>query len=159
MMKKEAICSELERMVTEKNGTLGQLRELQRSFHSIGFVPRQSMASIKSRFSAAMDKFLGSLEQVSQEDKDKAMLEIQLENLKTDPDASHKIHTREQVLRKKITKAENDIATLKNNLEFFARSKSKNADELRADVNAKIDASAQELVQLKSQLKLLKAAM
>ncbi len=159
LLKKEAICSELERMVAEKTGTLGQLRELQRSFHAIGFVPRQSVNSIKARFTIAMDKFMGSLEQVSQEDKDKAMLEIQLENLKSDPDASHKLHTREQALRKKIAKSENDLATLKNNLEFFARSKSKNADELRADVNAKIEASTQELVQLKRQLKLLKAAM
>ena len=145
-------------MIAEKTGTLGQLRELQRNFQAIGFVPRQMMAPIKSRFSVAIEKFLASLDQVPQEDKDKAILEIQLENLKTDPDASHKIHLKEQALRKRIVKAENDLAILKNNLEFFVRSKSKNADQLRADFNEKIETSTQELIQLKGQIKLLKAA-
>jgi hypothetical protein len=156
LLKKEAICAELERMTEEKTGTLGQLRELQRSFQSIGFVPKQSVVSIKHRFSAAMDKFMANL-QVSQQEKDSAILEIQLENLKTDPDASHKIHQREQGLRKRIQKAENDLAILKNNLEFFGRSK--NAEKMKAEFNEKIEASAAELVQLKNQLKQLKAAL
>ena len=155
-MKKEAICATLEQMIADKTGTLGQLRELQRSFQSIGFVPRNMMGPIKSRFTAAMEKFLSSLDQVPQEEKDKLVLEIQLENLKTDPDASHKIHLKEQALRKRIQKSENDLATLRNNLEFFGRSK--NADKMRAEFNEKIDASTMELTQLKSQLKLLKAA-
>jgi hypothetical protein len=158
LLKKEAICSELERMVTEKTGTLGQLREMQRSFHAIGFVPRTAMNGIKNRFSTATEKLMASLPEVSQEDKDKAMLEIQLENMKTDPDASHKLHVREQTLRKQVTKAESDLATLKNNLEFFARSKGKNAEDLRADVNQKIEAAAAELAKLKSQLKVLRTA-
>ena len=155
-MKKEAICATLEQMIADKTGTLGQLRELQRSFQSIGFVPRNMMGPIKSRFTTAMEKFLSSLDHVPQEEKDKLVLEIQLENLKTDPDASHKIHLKEQALRKRIQKSENDLATLKNNLEFFGRSK--NADKMRAEFNEKIDASTMELTQLKSQLKLLKAA-
>ncbi len=156
LLKKEAICTELEKMTSEKTGTIGQLREMQQSFQSIGFVSRQMMAPIKSRFSTAMDKFLASLEQVPQDEKDKLVLEIQLETLKTDPDASHKIYLREQALRKRIIKSENDLSILKNNLEFFGRSK--NADKMRAEFNEKIDAGTQELVQLKGQLKLLKAA-
>ena len=156
LLKKETICMELEKMITEKTGTLGQLRELQRSFQAIGFVPRHAVSSIKSRFSVAMDKFMATLE-VSKEDKDQAMLEIQLENLKTDPDASHKIYVREQALRKRIIKAENDLAVLRNNLEFFGRSK--NAEKMKAEFNEKIEGSTAELVQLKSQLKQLKAAM
>ncbi|HQQ82843.1 MAG TPA: DUF349 domain-containing protein [Cyclobacteriaceae bacterium] len=158
LAKKEAICSELERMVNEKTGTLGQLKEMQRSFHAIGFVPRTAMNGIKNRFNTATEKLMTSLSEVSQEEKDKAMLEIQLENMKSDPDAAHKLHAREQTLRKQITKAENDLATLKNNLEFFARSKGKNAEDLRADVNQKIEAAAAELVKLKSQLKVLRSA-
>ena len=104
----------------------------------------------------AMDKFMATLE-ASKEDKDQAMLEIQLENLKTDPDASHKIHVREQALRKRIIKAENDLAVLRNNLEFFGRSK--NAEKMKAEFNEKIEGSSAELVQLKSQLKQLKAAL
>ncbi|NOT76412.1 MAG: DUF349 domain-containing protein [Cyclobacteriaceae bacterium] len=154
--KKEAILSEIERMVNEKTGTLGQLKEMQRSFQSIGFVPRNAVNSIKARFNAATDKFIASLEQVSQEDKDKFVLETQLENIKTDPDAAQKIYQKEQALRKKIQKAENDVATLRNNLEFFGRSK--NAEKMKADFTAQIDASNAEVAQLKAQLKMLRQA-
>ena len=156
LQKKQAICSTLEEFIVNKSGNLSLLKELQRTFHAIGFVPRNEMISIKARFSSAMDKFIASLDQVSQEDKDTAALEIQLENLKTDPDASQKIYQREQVLKKKISKAENDLATLKNNLEFFGRSK--NAEKMKAEFGDQMNALSAELAQLKSQLKVIKAA-
>ena len=119
-------------------------------------MPIDSKPVIKARFTAAMDKFLASLDQVSQDEKDNAMLEIQLENLKSDPDASHKIHQREQTLKKRIAKAENDLAILKNNLEFFGRSK--NASKMKEEFAEQIKAGTEELEQLKKQLKVIKAA-
>ncbi len=157
LVKKEAICEQLEKMIEEKTGTLGQLRELQRSFQSIGFVSRNSVNSIKARYNSAVDKFMSSIENVSQQEKDKFVLETQLENIKSDPDAAQKIYQREQTLRKKIQKAENDVAILRNNLEFFGRSK--NAEKMKADFTAQIEASTAEVAQLKAQLKMLKAAL
>ncbi len=156
MARKEAICFEMEKLTEEKTGTLDQVRAYQKQFHAIGFVPRQSVAPIKQRFAAAMDRFMASLA-VSQADKDKVMLEIQIENIKTDPDAGHKIQLKEQGLRKRIQKAENDMAILKNNLEFFGRSK--NAEKMKAEFTEKIEESAKEVAQLKSQLKVLRAAL
>jgi hypothetical protein len=52
---------------------------------------------------------------------------------------------------RKIQTLENDIATYRNNLEFFA--KSKNADKLRQDVEAKIQAAEKELKALKDAAK------
>jgi len=157
LMKKEAIISEVERMSNEKTGTLAQLKEWQRSFTLIGFVPRNSVNSVKVKFNAAIDKLIASLESVSQEEKDKFVLETQIENIKTDPDAANKIYRKEQDLRKKIQKAENDVATLRNNLEFFGRSK--NAEKMKADFTAQIEASNKEVAQFKAQLKLLRAAV
>ncbi len=85
------------------------------------------------------------------------MLDIQLENMKSDPDAVYKLQQREQGLRKRIQKEENDLTLLKNNLEFFGRSK--NADKMRAEFGAKISASETEIAGLKSQLKQLRAAL
>lgn len=53
--------------------------------------------------------------------------------------------------RRKIQTLENDIATYRNNLEFFA--KSKNADKFRQDVEAKIQSAEKEIVKLKEQAK------
>ena len=155
LAKKKAICVELEVIINDKNGSLEKLKELQRSFHAIGFVPRDAV-DVKSRFSSLFQKALASLEQVSQEEKDQAMLEIQLENLKTDPDAVFKIQQKEQGLRKRIQKEENDLAILKNNLEFFGRSK--NASKVKAEFGEKVSAAETMLSQLKQQLKQLRAA-
>ena len=49
--------------------------------------------------------------------------------------------------KRKIQALENDIATYRNNLEFFA--KSKNADKFRQDVEAKIQSTEKEIAKLK----------
>jgi hypothetical protein len=53
--------------------------------------------------------------------------------------------------KRKIQNLENDIATYRNNLEFFA--KSKNADKFRQDVEAKIQSAEKEIAKLKEQAK------
>jgi len=157
LAKKESLCAELEAMITEKTATLDILKERQRSFQNIGFVPRAAAGEIKSRFSTLFQQAMASVENVSQADKDQAMLELQLEAIKSDPDATYKLQQREQGLRKRIQKEENDLALLKNNLEFFGRSK--NADKMRAEFGAKISASEGEIASLKKQLKQLRAAL
>ena len=54
-------------------------------------------------------------------------------------------------VKRKIQNLENDIATYRNNLEFFA--KSKNADKFRQDVEAKIQSTEKEIAKLKEQAK------
>lgn len=154
LLKKVAICEKLEGLIAEKNATLEVLNDLQKQFNSIGFVPKHAMVSIKNRFAASTEKFFASMDNVSTDEKDRAMLEIQLNNLKNDPDAERKIFQKEQTIRKKITKVENDLAVLINNLEFFGRSK--NAEKLKEEFNEKIKESNGHLVELKGQLKMLK---
>jgi len=154
LVKKIAICEKLEALIAEKTGTLDVLNDLQKQFNAIGFVPKQAVVSIKNRFSAATEKFFASLDHVSSDEKDRALLEIQLNNLKNDPDADRKIFQKEQTIRKKISKVENDLAVLINNLEFFGRSK--NADKLKEEFNEKIKESNGHLIELKGQLKMLK---
>lgn len=154
LKEKEAVCSELERLAADKTGTLQQLTELRKKFNALGFVPKKSINGIKARFNEAVDKFLSTLD-LSQDDKERALLEIQLGNLKNDPDADRKIYHKEQAIRKRISKAENDIAILRNNLEFFGRSK--NAEKFKEEFNARIEEANGHLIQLKNQLKLLRS--
>ncbi len=153
LREKEIICAELEKLTAEKTGTLSQLAVFQNKFNSFGFVPKKSINEIKVRFNAAVEKFLASIE-LTPDEKDRAILEIQLGNLKNDPDADRKLYQKEQIIRKRITKAENDIAVLRNNLEFFGRSK--NAAKFKEEFNAKIAESNDHLIQLKNQLKMLR---
>lgn len=156
LVKKEALCTELEQLIAGKNATIDVLKEKQRAFQAIGFVPRNATGDIKAKFSRLFQQAMATIE-VSQADKDKAMLELQLETIKSDPEAGYKLQQREQGLRKRIQKEENDLAVLKNNLEFFGRSKS--AEKMKAEFGEKISAAEAEIASLKAQLKQVRAVL
>lgn len=156
LAKKEAICQELEQLTGKPDTTLDQLKERQHAFKAIGFVPRAQAGEIKSRFTSIFQRAMSGLP-IAQAEKDKAMLEIQLETMKSDPEAAFKLQQREQGLRKRIQKEENDLALLKNNLEFFGRSK--NAEKMKAEFGEKISAAEAEIQNLKAQLKQVRAVL
>lgn len=151
---KEAVIEEI-KAGSDGSGSLEKLQELQVRFNELGFVPRHAMASIKSRFSEAVAKYIESIPGLNPIERDQAALEVQLNGLKGDPQAERKLFHKEQNLRKQIQKAEHDLVTLQNNLEFFGRSK--NALKLREEFNEKITVASENLKQLKKQLKLLKS--
>jgi len=154
LKKKEALIEELLQAAREGTGTLEALQQFQVQFNAIGFVPKNVMSSVKSRFSEATSKYIESIGGLNAVEKERISLESELTNLRNDPQGERKLYNKEQALRKQITKAENDLAVLRNNLEFFGRSK--NAEKLKEEFNGKIEEAHQHLIQLKNQLKLLK---
>ncbi len=153
LQQKDALCQELETMTAGKTGTAEQLQDIVERFNSIGFVPKKNINDSKNRFKTAVDQFIARLD-LSADEKDRLSLEVQLGNLRNDPQGERKLYQREQGIRKRISKIENDIATLKNNMEFFGRSK--NAAAYKAEFAQQIDAATVQLNALKGQLKLLK---
>jgi hypothetical protein len=151
---KTAICEELEKHLADGTATVELLRVLQDRYNTVGFVPRKDISTIKMRYHEAVEKFVASIPDLTEDERSRVMLENQLSDLKKDPMADRKIYQKEQSIRKKIMKAENDIALWKNNLEFFGRSQ--NADRVRDEFNDKIRATSEHLKELKQQLKLLR---
>jgi hypothetical protein len=151
---KEAICTELEKHVNENTATREVLKEIEERFSQIGFVPRKDINAIRNRYHAVVEKFTHAIQGLSEQDKSRLLLENQLLDLKNDPMSGQKIYQKEQAIRKKIQKVENDIALWRNNLEFFGRSK--NADKYKEEFNEKINTATDSLKQLKEQLKLLR---
>ena len=84
-------------------------------------------------------------------------MEVELGDLLGSKNSEQAIYGKEQNLRKQIQHLENDVSLWKNNLEFFAHSKSKNADDLRKDVNQKIEKGEARIVSMKAQLKVLRS--
>ncbi|HEU5292199.1 MAG TPA: DUF349 domain-containing protein [Cyclobacteriaceae bacterium] len=154
LKQKEAICAELEKHIADKTATRELLKEIEERFNQIGFVPRKDINTIRNRYHEAVQKFTNSIEGLSEEDKSRLVLENQLHDLKNDPMGGQKIYHKEQAIRKKILKVENDIAVWRNNLEFFGRSK--NADKYKEEFNEKINTATDSLKELKAQLKLLR---
>jgi len=151
---KEAVCAELEKHIAENTASPSMLKELEGKFNQIGFVPKKDITSIRKRYHEAAQKFTSSIQGITEDEKNQLLLENELADLKNDPMSGQKIFQKEQAIRKKISKVENDIATLRNNLEFFGRSK--NADKYKEEFNGKIKEADESLKQLKQQLKLLR---
>ena len=154
LQEKDALCKELEDLGATRMGTPEQLQSIVERFNAIGFVPKKSINDSRNRFKAAVDQYIALLSGLSEDDKERLSLEVQLGNLRNDPQGERKLYQREQTIRKRISKIENDIATLRNNMEFFGRSK--NAEAYKAEFAQQIDAATAQLNALKGQLKLLK---
>lgn len=151
---KTAICEELEKHTAEGTASAEMLRDLQDRYNTVGFVPRKDITGMKSRYQEAVEKFVAAIPGLTEDERSRVMLENQLSDLKKDPMGDRKIYQKEQAIRKKISKAENDIALWKNNLEFFGRSQ--NADKVRDEFNEKIRTATEHLKELKQQLRLLR---
>jgi hypothetical protein len=154
LKQKEQICTELETHAAQGTAAPNLLRMLQDKYNAIGFVPRNNINSIRQRYHEAVEKFVNAIQGYNEDDKSKLMLENQISDLKNDPMAERKIFQKEQAIRKKISKVENDISLWRNNMEFFSRSS--NADKVRDEFNEKIQSATEHLKQLKEQLKMLK---
>jgi hypothetical protein len=152
LTKKEEIISRINDMAQSGAGTADQVRDLQNQFLSIGFVPKQFVASIKARFTDSLQKALASLP-LEEDDKAQVALEVQLEGYRNNPQGERKLVHKEQHIRKQIAKAENDLAVLQNNLEFFGRSK--NAEKMKEEFGLKIKEANDHLMHLKKQLQLV----
>ncbi len=155
LKKKESIIDGLLIAVKEGTGNREALHQMQLQFASIGFVPKSAMASVRSRFNEATSKYIELVGNLNPTEKNSITLEAELTNLRNDPQAERKLFNKEQTLRKQITKAENDLAVLRNNLEFFGRSK--NAEKMKGEFSSQIEEANQHLMELKKQLKLLKS--
>ncbi|MBL3655955.1 DUF349 domain-containing protein [Fulvivirga sediminis] len=156
LKKKEEICDKIEALANGETEDLDTLRGLQDQYMEIGFVPRKSITKIKNRYTEVVDKYLNSIKGLSKEEKTEIKLENQVNKLLNSPNADQKLYRKEQTLRKQIGKIENDIAVWKNNLEFFASSKT--ADKLKDEFNAKIKAATDELKVLKKELRMVRTA-
>lgn len=152
---KEQICEELEQHASQGTAAPNLLRTLQDKYSSIGFVPRNNINAIRARYHEAVEKFVNAIEGYNEDDKSKLMLENQISDLRNDPMAERKIYQKEQAIRKKISRVENDISLWRNNLEFFGHSS--NADKVREEFNEKIQTATEQLKQLKEQLKLIRS--
>lgn len=153
---KLAICEEIEKMAKEKSDDLDAFRELRDKYLDLGFVPRKNISEIKSKYAEAVDKYINSLEGISNEDRQRIRLENQLNRIAQGPNADQKLYRKEQSIRKQISKVESDIALWKNNIEFFADSKT--ADKMKDEFHEKIESAQHQLKSLKQQLKIVRTA-
>lgn len=127
------------------------LKEIQRRWMEIGFVPAKDKDSIQKEFKAVIDAKFDKLRGSDRERKISSFK--QRVNTIKDSGNNRKVSSEKEKLQSKIKNIESDITIWENNIGFF--SMSKNADKLMADVEKKIEKARAEIALIKEQISIL----
>ncbi len=149
LVAKQDICTQIEALASAGSKDTDQLKELSEKYSDIGFVPKNAIKSISQRFDKAVSHFVEKAD-VDEQQQHELKVETELISMKNSPGADRKMYNKENQLRKRIGRLEDDVALWKNNITFFASSKQ--ADKLKADFEQRIEDATNELSDLKAQL-------
>lgn len=151
---KKEIIDQIKQLTKDADNHLEDIKDKSIEFAKIGFVPRKDIKTIKDGFSEAIDAFMHALT-LPEDEKRALRMEVELGDILASKNSDKMLYHKEQSIRKQIHQIENDVALWRNNLEFFAQSKT--ADNLRDEVNEKIEKAENRIASLKGQLKILRS--
>jgi vacuolar-type H+-ATPase subunit I/STV1 len=151
---KIAVIDELEKFEpgADVQAAFERLKELQRKWTEIGFVPFNKKDEITNKYRNALNKEFDKLK-IGDDDKSILKYKTKLENLKTNPKALRKIRNEREKFFTKIKQLENDIVLWENNIGFFA--KSANADTMIREVEEKIENAKKMIKTLEEKVKMI----
>lgn len=151
---KEAIIAELENFDTSTGvqAAFERLKELQKKWTDIGFVPFNMKEEITNRYRTALNKQFDRLK-IGEDDKNILKYRNKLDNLRTNPKASRKVRNERDKFVTKIKQLEGDIVLWENNIGFFA--KSTNAEAMIREVEDKIQNAKNMIKMLEEKVRLI----
>jgi len=151
---KQAIIEELEKFEagSDVQAAFERLKDLQRRWTEIGFVPFNRKDEINNRYRNALNKEFDKLK-IGDEDKSILKYKTKLDSLKANPKATRKIRNERDKFFTKIKQLENDIVLWENNIGFFA--KSPNADHMIKEVEEKIENARKMIRTLEEKVKMI----
>ena len=151
---KLSIIEELEKFEPglDVQGAFDRLKDLQRKWTDIGFVPFNMKDEITNKYRDILNREFDKLK-IGDDDKSILRYRSKLDNLKTNPKASRKVRNERDKFFTKIKQLESDIVLWENNIGFFAKSAS--ADTLRREVEEKIDNAKKMIKTLEEKVKMI----
>ena len=151
---KLGIIEELEKFEpgTDVQAAFERLKELQRRWTEIGFVPFNKKEEITNRYRNALNKEFDKLK-IADEDKSILKYRTKLDNLKTNPKASRKVRNERDKFFTKIKQLESDIVLWENNIGFFAKSAS--AETMIREVQEKIENAKKMIKTLEEKVRMI----
>lgn len=149
LQRKLALLDEME-AADVRSGGYEVIRDFQRRWGEIGFVPIKQKDAVQKRYKAAVDALFDTL-RGSERDRSMNRFRDKVSTLRAA--GGNRLRSERERLYNKVRQMEQEIALLENNIGFFA--KSKNAEALVADVKAKIDRAREEMAAAVEKVKLL----
>ncbi len=139
LRKKLALLDEMQ-AADVKEGGFDMIKDFQRRWSEIGFVPIKQKEAVQKRYKEAVDAMFGVL-RGTERDRSMNRFKERLQTMKSSGDK--RLRNERDRLYNKVRQMEQDIALLENNIGFF--SKSKNAEAMVADIREKIEKAKREL--------------
>ena len=154
LKEKLTLIDELEKFEpgTDVQAAFERLKEIQKKWTEIGFVPFNMKDEITNRYRNALNKEFDKLK-IGDEDKSILKYKNKLENLRANPKASRKLRNERDKFVTKIKQFEGDIVLWENNIGFFA--KSPNAETMIHEVEEKIDHAKKMIKTLEEKVKMI----
>ena len=149
LARKNELIAEMLAADIEKGG-YEMIRDFQRRWSEIGFVPIKAKNALRKQYKDAVDKMFNVLRGA---DSDKAMNRFREKVSSMAASGDRRLTAERERLYNKVRRLEQDIALLENNIGFF--SKSANAEGLIADVKDKIERAKRELADTIEKVKLI----
>lgn len=152
---KKQLVTKLEELLNREEGAniLAELKAVQDSWNSTGFVPMGEKERINKQYQELNDKVFNKFRQANQELRD--MKEKgHLEALANGPNGAQKVKREEKFVLEKIRGLRSDIDTWENNLGFFARASSDNP--MVVQITDKIKSAQKQIQQLEDKLKTIR---
>jgi len=151
---KEQLIEEIEnyQIVEKVEDNLNVLKEFQRRWAEIGYVPIQQKESIQKRYRDAINKHFESLK-IDESKRNLLKFKSRLDNVHGNPRQENKVRMERDKLFNRLRQIESDITLWENNIGFFA--KSKNAEQMIKDVERNIAKGREEMKMLEEKIKMI----
>ncbi len=133
-----------------KEGGHDMIKEFQRRWSEIGYVPIKHKDELQKRYKEAVDKLFGAL-RGSDREQSMSRFKEKVSSLRSSGDK--RLRTERDKLYNRVRQLEQEIALLENNIGFF--SKSKGAETLIADVQEKIARAKRDMADAIAKVKLI----
>ncbi|MFO7575689.1 MAG: DUF349 domain-containing protein [Bacteroidales bacterium] len=151
---KNDIIAELEKFDEDMdfNTAFEKLKDIQRRWTEIGFVPFNVKEEINQKYRNALNRQFDRLK-LDDEDKNILKYKNKLDSVRSNPKLARKIRSEREKFYSRIKQLENDITLWENNIGFFAKSKA--AESMISEVEEKIENAKKTIRILEEKVKMI----
>lgn len=149
LQRKEALIEEMN-AADIKSGGYDMIKEFQRRWSEIGFVPVKYKDDIQKRYKQAVDRLFAV---VRGADREQSINRFKEKVSSMRAGSERRLKSEREKLYNRVRQLEQEVATLENNIGFF--SKSKGAESLIADVEEKIAKTKRDIADIITKIRLI----
>ena len=138
----------------DKDSNLSALKEFQKQWMEIGFVPFKDKEKVQNEYRSVIDDLIAKMD-VNKAELSASDFKNKVDLLKSSPDSGKRLSKERAFISGKIRKMKEDLDVWENNIGFFSSSKQSN--KLKEEFERKIQKAKGEIDSLKDRLRMIDA--